>query len=204
MKKNVKKRTKTLVELAMLSAVILLLTLTPLGYLPIGPLEITTMMIPVAIGAMTMGAGAGLFLGSVFGVSSFLTCLGILRVSSFGQMLFSISPLGTAAVCIIPRLLMGLLCGLLFRGLNRKKQNRTWTFAVCSAFSALCNTVLFMGGLALLFRPTLLSMAAEEGKPLFVFILSISLFNCLGEIAASILVGTPVAKAVCRYRSRKA
>ncbi|MBQ0010071.1 MAG: ECF transporter S component [Ruminococcus sp.] len=186
----------------MLSAVILLLTLTPLGYLPIGPLEVTTMMIPVAIGAMTMGPGAGLFLGGVFGVSSFLTCLGILRASAFGQMLFSIHPLYTAAVCIIPRLLMGVLCGLLFRGLNRKAPNRTWVYAVCSAFSAIANTVLFMGGLALLFRPLLLSMAAEEGQPLLIFILSISLFNCLGEIAVSILIGTPIAKAVCRYRNR--
>ena len=49
------KKILKLVQNAMLSAIILLLTLTPLGYLPIGPLEVTVMMIPVAIGAMTLG-----------------------------------------------------------------------------------------------------------------------------------------------------
>lgn len=86
------KKILKLVQNAMLSAIILLLTLTPLGYLPIGPLEVTVMMIPVAIGAMTLGISSGVILGGVFGLSSFLTCLGILRPSSFGQMLFAHQP----------------------------------------------------------------------------------------------------------------
>lgn len=114
------KKILKLVQNAMLSAIILLLTLTPLGYLPIGPLEVTVMMIPVAIGAMTLGISSGVILGGVFGLSSFLTCLGILRPSSFGQMLFAINPWSTAIVCFIPRILMGLICALLFKALYKK------------------------------------------------------------------------------------
>lgn len=47
------------------------------------------------------------------------------------------------------------------------------------------------------------SMAAETGKSLFLYILAISVWNCLGEIAASVLVGTPVAKAIHKFLERK-
>lgn len=197
------KKILKLVQNAMLSAIILLLTLTPLGYLPIGPLEVTVMMIPVAIGAMTLGISSGVILGGVFGLSSFLTCLGILRPSSFGQMLFAINPWSTAIVCFIPRILMGLICALLFKALYKKFGDKLGVYAAVSASAALVNTILFMGGLVLFFHGTMSDVAAGEGKSLFLYILAISVWNCLGEIAASVLVGTPVAKAIHKFLERK-
>lgn len=187
----------------MLAAIILLLTLTPLGYLPIGPLEVTIMMIPVAIGAMTLGIGSGVFLGGIFGLSSFLTCLGILRPSAFGQMLFAINPWATAIVCLVPRILMGLLCALLFKALYKKFGDKLGVYATVSASAALINTILFMGGLVIFFHGTMSEMAAGAGKSLFVYILAISVWNCLGEIAASVLLGTPIAKAIRKYLEKR-
>ena len=60
-----------------------------------------------------------------------------------------------------------------------------------------------MGGLVLFFHGTMSDAAAGEGKSLFVYILAISVWNCLGEIAASVLVGTPVAKAIHKFLERK-
>ncbi len=187
----------------MLAAIILLLTLTPLGYLPIGPLEVTIMMIPVAIGAMTLGIGSGVFLGGIFGLSSFFTCLGILRPSAFGQMLFAINPWATAIVCLVPRILMGLLCALLFKALYKKFGDKLGVYATVSASAALINTILFMGGLVIFFHGTMSEMAAGAGKSLFVYILAISVWNCLGEIAASVLLGTPIAKAIRKYLEKR-
>ena len=45
--------TRRMVTLAMLSAILLIMSFTPLGYLNIGPLAISLNMIPVAIGAIT-------------------------------------------------------------------------------------------------------------------------------------------------------
>ena len=51
-----KKRTNTrwLTQLALLVAVLLVMNYTPLGYLQVGPLSMSLLTIPVAIGAMTL------------------------------------------------------------------------------------------------------------------------------------------------------
>ena len=73
MKKGFKPRELTL--LGLLTAVLLVMSFTPLGYLNIGPLAITLNMIPVAIGAIALGPTGGAILGGVFGMTSFLQCL---------------------------------------------------------------------------------------------------------------------------------
>lgn len=57
-------KTVRLVELALLTAIIAVMTFTPIGYLKLGPLELTLIMVPVIIGAVTLGPAAGAFWGS--------------------------------------------------------------------------------------------------------------------------------------------
>ncbi|MBQ2202170.1 MAG: ECF transporter S component, partial [Clostridia bacterium] len=60
---------------AIFIALIILLAFTPmLGYIKIGPLSITTIGIPVIIGAIILGPYYGMLLGFVFGMTSFLQC----------------------------------------------------------------------------------------------------------------------------------
>ena len=72
-----KNRTNTrwLTQLALLVAVLLVMNYTPLGYLQVGPLSMSLLTIPVAIGAMTLGPVAGAILGGVFGTTSFVSAL---------------------------------------------------------------------------------------------------------------------------------
>ena len=67
--------TREMVASAMLMAILLIMSFTPLGYLNVGPLAISFNMIPVAIGAITLGPLGGLILGAVFGLTSFLQCI---------------------------------------------------------------------------------------------------------------------------------
>lgn len=46
-------KTVRLVELALLTAIIAVMTFTPIGYLKLGPLELTLINVPVIIGAVT-------------------------------------------------------------------------------------------------------------------------------------------------------
>ncbi len=73
--------TKYLVEMALLVAIILLMAFTPIGYIKTAGLEITLIVIPVAVGAVTLGPAAGAILGGVFGITSFIQCFGM---SAFG------------------------------------------------------------------------------------------------------------------------
>ena len=50
--------------LGLLTAILLVLSMTPLGYLNIGPLAISFNMIPVAVGAAALGPVGGAVLGA--------------------------------------------------------------------------------------------------------------------------------------------
>ena len=65
MNKN-KFSTKYLVEMALLVAIILLMAFTPIGYIKTAGLEITLIVVPVAVGAVTLGPTAGAILGGVW------------------------------------------------------------------------------------------------------------------------------------------
>ena len=67
MENNKKMNTIYMVEMALLIAIILIMAFTPLGYIRTFGLEITLIVVPVAVGAVTLGPTAGAVLGAVFG-----------------------------------------------------------------------------------------------------------------------------------------
>lgn len=88
---NTTNNTSKLVILGLMTGILLLMAYTPLGYLNIGPLAITFNVIPVATRAITLGPAGGAAIGAVFGMTSFLQCIGIGGSSAMGAMLFSIN-----------------------------------------------------------------------------------------------------------------
>ncbi|HHV73797.1 ECF transporter S component [Thermoanaerobacterium sp. PSU-2] len=79
----------------MLSAISIVMATTPLGYIPLGIANATTMHIPTIIGSILEGPYVGTFIGLIFGVSSFIRQ---------NTPLFA-DPL----VAILPRLLIGIV-----------------------------------------------------------------------------------------------
>jgi uncharacterized membrane protein len=182
-------RLRKMVYVAILSAILLLMAFTPLGYLKTPVVEISFNTIPVVIGAIIVGPGAGAFLGGVFGATSFATCFGI---SAFGAMLLSINPLYTFLVCMVPRILMGWLTGLIFRALYRRDATKLLSFAVTSLSGALLNTVLFTGLLLVLFGRTEFIMGirtALGAESLLGFVVAFVGLNGLLEAVACLKIG---------------
>ena len=70
-------KTRRLVQMSILIAIMLILAFTPLGYLKVGAIDITFMTIPVVVGAILLGPASGAVLGGVFGLTSFIQCFGI-------------------------------------------------------------------------------------------------------------------------------
>jgi len=66
-------KTKFLTQLGLMIAVIIVMSLTPLGYIKTPGLTITLLTVPVAIGAMLLGPVGGLVCGLTFGLTSFLS-----------------------------------------------------------------------------------------------------------------------------------
>ena len=141
--------TKFMVELALMIAIIIIMSLTPLGYIRTPGLSITLLTVPVAVGAVLLGPTGGAICGLAFGITSFMQCFGM---GAFGTMLFSINPLGTAVVCIVPRLLEGWITGLIFKAVRGKMKNGA--YLVASLACPLLNTLFFMSALVLIFYHT--------------------------------------------------
>lgn len=186
-----KMNSKTLTQMALLTAIILLMAFTPLGYLRTGVIEITFIMIPVVIGAILLGPGAGAILGGVFGLTSFAQCFGM---SGLGAVLLQVNWFYTLVVCLVPRVLMGWLSGLIFKGLYKVDKTRLASFAVASLSGAVLNTIFFVSALGLLFYNTVLGMATESGISVLAFLLSFITLNSILECAACLIVGTAIAK----------
>ena len=64
------KDTKRMALLGMLIAVLLVMGMTGIGFIPLPVIKATTMHIPVILGAILLGPGAGAVLGAVFGLCS--------------------------------------------------------------------------------------------------------------------------------------
>ena len=143
-----KKKTLLITEVAILAALIVIMSFTPLGFLRVGPLSITFIMIPVVLGGVLCGPTVGGILGLIFGIVSFIQCF---MGEPLGAILVSVSIFRTLIVCIVPRVIAGFLSGLIFKGLKKYDKKSTWSFLVAGATGSLLNTVLFLGSLALLF-----------------------------------------------------
>ncbi len=203
MKQNTGKiNTRFLVELAVLIAIELLLEITGLGYLKTGPLEFTLMPVPVIVGAIVLGPLAGAILGGVFGLTSFWQCFG---KSLFGATLLSINPFFTFIVCVVTRLLMGLLCALVFKWLKGMKQT-SLRCGISGLCGALFNTVLFMGSLVLFFGSSdyIRGFIDQFGNGnVLKFILAFVGVQGLVEAIVCCVVGATVSYALLRYKNSK-
>ena len=193
MENNRFKNILQLVQMAVLAAIIIVLGFfTPFGFLKVGPFSITFLMIPVVIGAVLIGPAAGAFLGLIFGLASFRQCFGL---DPTGAYLLEINALYTFIVCLFPRIIMGLLVGLIFKALIKiRGTNILVPYMIASASGAILNTVLFLGALILFFwkDPTI-----NEGLGTFKkwILLALSM-NATIELVASFFIGTSITKAL--------
>ncbi|MBQ5678028.1 MAG: ECF transporter S component [Clostridia bacterium] len=186
-----RKRTLFLVQNALLTALIVLMAFTPIGYLQIGVVKMTFIMVPVAVGAITLGEKSGAFLGLVFGITSFIQCFGL---DAFGTTLFGINPAYTFIMCLVPRVLMGYLCGVAYKLIARKKKKFALVFA--SFLAPVLNTVFFMSLLLLFFGNSDYIQGIRNGAELWPFLVAFVGLNGVMEIATTTVIAPPVASAV--------
>ena len=183
-------------------AIIVVMAFTPVGYLKVGVIEITLMVLPVALGAIAVGTGAGALLGLAFGVTSFAQCFGM---SPFGAALLSVSPIFTALVCFLPRVLLGVCAGLLFRALAKTKLPAAVSCGLTALCASLCNTVGFVGLTVLLFGKTDYVQSLMEtlgAKNLLAFAFVFAGVNSLVEAAANAVLGGAIGSVLLKLKKR--
>ena len=194
-KQNRKSQIKTLVVLAVLIAITILMAFTPVGYLRVGAISISFLMIPVAVGAIAKGPLAGALIGTVFGITSFVQCFGM---DPFGTYLASKNVFFTFIMCIVCRALAGFLAGLVYKLMSKVVKNMPLRSSVTGLCAALFNTVLFVGALILLFGKATVGEATNIDPSIGIIALFAAIvgFNALFEAIASFLITGAVGTAL--------
>lgn len=191
-------KTQSLVLEAILAALLIVMSLTPLGYLKVGPLSITFNMIPVAIGGIVLGPIGGLILGVVFGFTSFFQCFG---ADAFGAYLLELNPFFTFVTCVVTRALAGFLAGFVNKAISSMKL-KSVRFSIVGLCASLLNTAFFVVTMILLFGKNQINDAVggalDSSKNVIAFIASFVTVNAVWEaVAALILTG-----AICTALSK--
>lgn len=191
-------RNKKITEMAIMAmflAIEIVLVLTPLGYLPIGPLNLTTMHIPVVVAGVIMGKKQGAQMGFVFGLTSLLNATFRPTITSF-----CFSPFITIGgvsgnftsliIAFVPRILLGYLSGLLFEVLKKKKVNEHFAATIAGVCGAVVNTVLVLGMIYIFFGPQYAAATGNEYATLVAVLLGVVATNGILEaILAGCITG---------------
>lgn len=205
MKEKAKVSTRSLVLMGLLTAIIGVFSCTPIGSIPIGPLVITLNVIPVAIAAIALGPIGGAAMGAVFGLFSFLQCIGIGIPSTMGIFTFEISPFSTFIQRFVPRVLDGFLAGCIFRIISKISNAKISCF-ITGFCTALLNTIFFMSALVMLFGNNAefaeKYMTDEDGnvKSAIIYILTSISLNAVCEMIAATIVAGAVGFALIRAK----
>ena len=173
---------------AILMAIILVMSFTPLGYLKVGIVSITFLAIPVVIGGIVLGPLYGGVLGAVFGLTSFAQCFGM---DAFGTALMGLNPLATFVTCLVPRILIGVVAGWLYRLLHKWDRTGVWSAVVTSVVGSLTNTVFFVGMVILFFQNSYFA-----GSGVWAIILAFFSINIPLEAVVCSLLGGALSKVI--------
>ena len=196
---------RTLTQLAILVAIELVMKLIGLGSVPVGPLYMSFLTVPIAVGAIVLGPVAGAILGGVFGLVSFMDA--VKGTSIMTSSLLAVSPVHTFILCFGMRVLMGMCVGLLYSGMARVCHRRVVNCFVTSLAAPLLNTLFFMGYIVLAFYQTdyvqSLVFAKGASNPLMFVVLLVGVQGVVEAIVCSV-TGTAIGTALLRVTGRMA
>lgn len=180
-------QTRKIAITGMLGAVSVVLSFTPLGYLPLGFFSVTTMHIPVIIAAILEGPLVGGIVGLIFGITSLLKHLLAPQPISF----IFWNPL----VSIIPRVLIGVLSYHFYRLFSGVVDKRRIAYFFTGLFGTFVNTFFVLGGAYVIYAKDLverfqLNTGAE------VFLWGIAIKNGIPEMLISGIITVSVVSAI--------
>ena len=144
--------TRYMAMLAMLSAVLLVMGMTGIGFIPLPVIKATTMHIPVILGAVLLGPKAGIVLGAVFGLCSVWA-----NTTTPGLLSFAFSPfmstegllgvLKSLWIAVGCRILFGFVAGLVWKIVKKVSSRDYIALPVTAVIATLCHTFFVMGSI---------------------------------------------------------
>jgi len=126
---------------AVLTVLIWVMALTPMGYIPLFGVDVTLLCIPIIVGTCTLGLRYGLFLGFMFALTSLYMAL----MGRAGVLLAPILDVPTAmyTAIFLPRMLIPTVSWLIFKATAKWKA--PLSYGLTALGGSFVNTVFFLG-----------------------------------------------------------
>jgi uncharacterized membrane protein len=174
----------------MLSAIIIVLGTTGLGFIPIPPVKATIMHIPVIIGAIVEGPLVGAAIGLIFGLFSIFQAITNPTPTSF----IFFNPI----IAVLPRVLIGITSYYAYKMVPGKFQGLR--FGVGAVVGTLTNTVLVLGLMYLIYVERFANALGLELSTAKATIIGIGTTNGLPEVIISTAIIVPVVIGIKKIR----
>ena len=182
---------RNLTMMALFVAIEIILLVTPFGYLRIGPLSATLMHVPVIVCACVMSTKFGAFLGLVFGITSVINATMAPTITSFAFSPFI--EIGgfqggfqSLIVAIVPRILLGVIAGYLYRFLLKKSFSKTKSL----------HTIMVLGLIILFYAVPYAEAIGVANSALMAYMGTVLLTNMIPEIVVAVLINIALVKAL--------
>ena len=175
-----------MVTLALLAALVVVLQ-TVASNIKVGPIPITLTLVPIVIGAVLYGPGAGALLGATFGLVTAVA--GLTGYDAGTQALIQASPVWTI---LTKATAAGWVAGLVYRAL-RKKQTLGCVLAAMSA--PVVNTGIFLLAMTTVLRSSLEAWAGGTDMVYYVFVVLTGV-NFLVEFGVNAVLSAAIARIV--------
>lgn len=155
-----------MVQMAVLLGIVIFLQCF-FAQIVVGTTSFSVVLVPIVVGAILLGPGAGALLGFAFG--AVVLFYGISGQDFFTNMLFVAQPAFTALICLGKGAAAGFLAGLVYRLVA--KFNAFWASVAAAAIAPIANTGLFiLGGLTLVSDTLEANLSAFGADSLLIFL----------------------------------
>lgn len=186
--------TLRMTRLAILTAIVGVLSYFG-GFIKIGGLaSISLTLVPVVLGAALLGPRAGAWLGAVSGAVFFLT--------ADAAFWLNLSIFGTILTVMVKGTLAGLLAGLAYRLLEKKN-----LFAALLTAAAICpiiNTGIFLLGCLVFFFDAVKEMAGAADSSVFAFLIVVFVgLNFVFELLLNLLLTPALQRIITAIAPKK-
>lgn len=199
------KNTKNFTLTAMFLAILILLAITPLGFIPLGPINATTMHIPVIIASIVLGPKIGAALGGIFGGISLIRATIMPTPISFVFSPF-IPVIGTEhgslkalLIVFIPRILIGIVPYFVYMKLKDRIPGSLFLAGVAGS---LTNTILVMNMIYFLFADSYGEVIGKGGSAIYGAIIAVILTSGIPEAIIAGIATSGVSSVLLRLMKK--
>lgn len=198
-----KKGTRWLAGLSMMAAILLLLSITGIGLIPLPLIKATTLHIPVIIGAILLGPMAGGILGGLFGLCSMWINTVAPNLISFAFSPFLADSLTGALkavwIAVGCRILIGVVSGWLWIALKKCRVHDLIALPVVGMVGSMTNTVTVMGSIYFLLAQQYAQAKSVAYEAVFGLVMATVTGSGIPEAIAALVLVTAIGKALLRF-----